>query len=368
MLSRIKNNIQNIPGKPLGRKLVVFESDDWGSIRIPSKKIMEELSGAGIAVNSNPFNYLDALETETDLHALFDLLTQFKDHLGNHPVITANCIVANPDFDLIRKDHFEAYHWESLIDSYKNNPGCGNSLQIFRDGMNAGFVWPQFHGREHVNTDQWLRSLRKGNAEILKAFDLGVFGIDFKNDFSRRNNFMAAFDFNTVSEAAAKEQIVQEGLDEFEKIYFLRSKSFIAPCYVWHKDLEPVLKKYGVSYLQGINYQFSPEIGSDQYRKILHTQGHVNRHGQRYFFRNAFFEPSLNRNFNWVDDCMKRIATAFFWGKPAIIGSHRINFIGSIDEENRKKTHELLKALLVKITTTWRDVEFTSTDRLGDLY
>jgi hypothetical protein len=368
LLKTIKNNIQNIPGKKLNRRLVVFESDDWGSVRIPSKKVMQQLADAGIAVHTNPFNYLDALESETDLNSLFELLTRFKDHLGNHPVITANCIVANPDFEQIKKNNFQTYYWESVLNSYAKNPGCTKSYQNFKHGMEAGVIWPQFHGREHVNIQQWLTSLQQGNIGILKAFDLGVFGIDFKNNFSIRNNFMAAFDFNTESESAAKEQIVKEGLDEFEKIYNLRSHSFIAPCYVWHKDLEPVLKKYGVKYLQGINYQFSPEIGKDQYRRILHTQGQKNKIGQRYFFRNAFFEPSLNRNFNWVDDCMKRIKTAFFWGKPAIIGTHRINFIGSIDEGNRRKTHELMNTLLTKIMHTWKDVEFTTSDRLGDLY
>ncbi len=368
MLKTIKNNIQNIPGKRLSRKLVVFESDDWGSIRIPSKKVMHQLADAGIAVHSNPFNYLDALETETDLVSLFELLAQFKDHQGNHPVITANCIVANPDFEQIKKDQFETYHWESVIDSYQKNPGSTKAYQAFKDGMAAGVIWPQFHGREHVNIHQWLTSLQNKTPEILKAFELGVFGIDFKNNLSLRNNFMAAFDFNSPAESAAKRQIVKEGLEEFERIYGMRSRSFIAPCYVWHRDLEPVLNENGVKYLQGINYQFSPEIGKDQYRRILHTQGQKNETGQRYFFRNAFFEPSLNRNFNWVDDCMKRINTAFFWGKPAIIGTHRINFTGAIDEDNRIKNHELLKLLLANITNTWKDVEFITSDRLGDLY
>ncbi len=357
-----------MPGRRVEKKMIVFESDDWGSIRMPSKKVVEELNAAGINVYSNPFNYIDALESEEDLTSLFDVLRKFKDHLGNYPVITANCITGNPDFDKIKKNNFQTYHWESNEATYAKYSNSKGALQLFKQGMNNGFIWPQFHGREHVNVSQWLTALQNGDAQIMQAFDRGVFGIDFNNARSLRNNFMAAFDFNTVDESTEQEIIIKEGLDEFEKLYGIKSQSFIAPCYVWHPSLEPVLKKYGVEYIQGIHYQFAPGYYSNRYKNIFHTQGQRNGSGQRYLVRNAFFEPALNKNINWVDDCMQRIRTAFFWGKPAIIGTHRINFTGSLSIENRQNTHRLLHQLLQKITYTWKEVEFTTSDKLGSLF
>jgi hypothetical protein len=77
---------------------MVIESDDWGSERIPSKEALKRLVSDSISLFNNPFNYLDSLETENDLSALFEILTGYKDRNGNHPVITANTITANPDF------------------------------------------------------------------------------------------------------------------------------------------------------------------------------------------------------------------------------------------------------------------------------
>jgi len=103
------------------------------------------------------------------------------------------------------------------------------------------------------------------------------------------------------------------------------------------------------------------------YKKKYHYQGERNRYGQRYLIRNVFFEPSTNPTFNWVDDCLHRIETAFRWQKPAIISSHRVNFIGFIKQQNREVNLALLHQLLQSIIKRWPDVEFMSSDQLGDL-
>ena len=62
---------------------------------------------------------------------------------------------------------------------------------------------------------------------------------------------------------------------------------------------------------------------------------------------------------------IKAIKAAFFWKKPAIISTHRLNYIGKIHPYNRKKNLELLKGLLNKIILKWHDVEFLTSDQLG---
>ena len=37
----ITHNLLNIPGWNTKRRIVVFESDDWGAIRMPSKAVFE---------------------------------------------------------------------------------------------------------------------------------------------------------------------------------------------------------------------------------------------------------------------------------------------------------------------------------------
>ena len=68
-----------------------------------------------------------------------------------------------------------------------------------------------------------------------------------------------------------------------------------------------------------------------------------------------------------IEECLDRIKIAFKWNKPAIIGSHRLNFIGFINPRNRDKNLVLFKTLLNKIIQKWPDVEFMTSDQLGDL-
>ena len=78
-------------------------------------------------------------------------------------------------------------------------------------------------------------------------------------------------------------------------------------------------------------------------------------------------EPSLNPDLNWVDRCLNEIKTAFFWKKPAIIGIHRVNFIGFINQKNRDRNLKSFEHLLKEILKRWPEVEFMSSDKLGKL-
>jgi hypothetical protein len=101
--STLSHTLLNLPGWHTSRKIVVIESDDWGSIRMPSREVYEKLLKKGIRVDNDPYNKFDSLASEQDLETLFDVLKKFNDKNDNHPVITANTVIANPDFNLIRQ-------------------------------------------------------------------------------------------------------------------------------------------------------------------------------------------------------------------------------------------------------------------------
>lgn len=81
--------------------------------------------------------------------------------------------------------------------------------------------------------------------------------------------------------------------------------------------------------------------------------------------RNCSFEPSLDgRGF---EKTLSEIQNAFFWNKPAIISTHRINVIGSLNEGNQIKNLEQFKLLLAAILNKWPEVVFLTTAELGDI-
>jgi hypothetical protein len=156
---------------------------------------------------------------------------------------------------------------------------------------------------------------------------------------------------------------VKQGLDLFEEIWGFRSKSLIAPCYTWHPDVEKLFHSNGITHIQTGRVQRIPNLSGIKIRRRF--TGERNKIDQVYTSRNVMFEPSLNQNHDWLSSCLKEIKTAFAWNKPAIISSHRLNFMGTIREENRSKNLSLLKTLLISIVKEWPDVEFVSSDKLG---
>jgi hypothetical protein len=61
------------------RKIIVIESDDWGSIRMPSKEVYRSLLKKGLRVDQCPYNRYDSLASEDDLTGLFNVLMKYKD-------------------------------------------------------------------------------------------------------------------------------------------------------------------------------------------------------------------------------------------------------------------------------------------------
>jgi hypothetical protein len=89
MTNKFKNiikNLSNIPGWITKRKIVVIESDDWGSIRMPSLNVYNTLLKRGLNLDggdSERYNTKDNLASKCDLEGLFDVLLSVKDREGN---------------------------------------------------------------------------------------------------------------------------------------------------------------------------------------------------------------------------------------------------------------------------------------------
>ncbi len=68
---RVTRNLLNIPGWRTGSKILVIESDDWGSVRMSSPEAYRKLLTKGYPVDQWPYNNMDALECNKELELLF---------------------------------------------------------------------------------------------------------------------------------------------------------------------------------------------------------------------------------------------------------------------------------------------------------
>jgi len=365
---RITSNLLNIPGWHTNRKIIVIESDDWGSIRMPSKEVYKSLLNKGIRVDKLSFNRFDSLASEEDLTALFDVLNSVHDKNGNPAIFTANTIVANPDFDKIKESGYNQYFYEPFTETLKRYPNHSKSFDLWKEGMTAKVFHPQFHGREHLNVQRWLKALCENIGNVRLAFENRMYDLSESGVTITENSFMDSMAFNTTAEFDSINSFIADGLNIFEELFGYRSKSFIAPCYIWDSKQEAILSNNGVSFIQGSYFQKSPVPNKiNTYKHHFHYIGQVNSSNQTYLTRNCHFEPTeVDADHQLVEDCLNRIDIAFKWGKPAIVSSHRLNYIGYIVKENRDRNLKLLRKLLNNIIHLHPEVEFLSSDQLGD--
>lgn len=120
-------------------------------------------------------------------------------------------------------------------------------------------------------------------------------------------------------------------------------------------------------FFQGSRFQNIPKRNGGGFKTAFHFNGQ-RKNKSLYLSRNGLFEPSLSENIDWVSKCMESISIAFKWNKPAVLGTHRLNFIGSLVEENRTGNLKKLELLLTKITQKWPEVEFINSADLVNIY
>lgn len=358
MKQRIIRNLINAAGYSTKRKIVVIESDDWGAIRTPSKKTYNDLVNKGIIKDNDPFTKYDSLASEEDLNLLFEVLLSVKGADGKPVIITADCIMANPDFERIKQSGYSQYYYEKAEDTLKKYPQHGKCFDIWKQGIEQQIFKPQLHGREHVNVLKWLGHLQQNEKNFIYAFERGTYAIN--------SNIVAALNYTSIAERDYLEEVINDACVLFEKSFGFKSKTFIAPNYTWDASVEQSLNNNNINYLQGSKTQNVPTL-TDKKQTKIHYTGQKNKLKQTYLVRNCLFEPSVSPHLDYVSVCMKHISSSFYWKKPAIISSHRLNYVGYLNEANRDKNLRSLKNLLNRIVKTWPDVVFTSTDELAKI-
>lgn len=363
MIKKIVKNLSNIPGWRTDRKILVIESDDWGSIRMSSKSALHKLIAAGLSLEKGPgtrYNKYDTLASVTDLTFLFETLNGVKDKNNQSAKITAVSLTSNPDFDKIKESGFEHYYHEpftSTLEKYNRQ----DAYSLWKQGADANLFVPEFHGREHLNVQPWMRALQTRDKEALLAFHCGIWAYNRKQGMG----FQAAFDLEFESDLEDQKTIITDGLQLFEKLHGYKARFFVPPNGPINNELEKVTAATGIQFMSSPKIQ-KEVLGGGKTKTHFRYLGKKNKQGQIFITRNAFFEPS-GVNGDVVDDCLAEIAMAFKYNKPAVISSHRVNYIGGLSERNRDSSLKQLKQLLKEVVKRWPEIEFMTSSELGQL-
>lgn len=363
----IAKNYINAVGWRTPRKLLLIESDDWGAIRMPSKQVAQTLF-KNEQDKLNYFDKNDCLESGDDLTALYDVLSSFKDKNGNPAVLSAESVVCNPNFEAIQANGYTQYVPESIVETYQKYPGAENTYSLFMQGIKDELIYPQFHSREHIHVARWMEAINSDNRQIRLEFENRAILSTHSSKGIRegvRVDYFCSFDYLHKSEESAIADIIHDGLMRFELLFGFKTKSYVSPTSLQGLGINKIFADAGVPFCQCGQQFWRQENGS--IKVINYRWGQKDKDGVTFWRRNCMFEPSRNQNLDWVDSCLREIAIAFFWGKPAVINSHRVNYIGGIHEMNRTQTLKQLNRLLTEVTKRWPEVEFIHSAQLADI-
>jgi len=314
--------------------VVVFESDDWG------------LQRGGNLSAFTPYGKpkvwaAELTETPAALHALFAVLESHRDRYGRPAIFTANFITANPDFEAIETIHFSEYADAPISTNLE-------LLPAWKTGLERGVFYPQYHGRSHINVQNWLEDLQQnvpGARALFTKRQNGGLSL-LENAQWRYHSEYINWRTGEMRPNRGLISWMRDGLGYFQDVFGFFPKSSIAPHYVLPASVLPVWYQLGLRFVQGGNFHILRDPQSGQQIYCHHVMGERSTAGLVYLVRNIRFEPRSGQINRGVEAAWRQIEGCFKAGIPVVVDTHRINYTGPWQTEARQALSELLTRII----------------------
>ena len=316
-----------ILGKPTGSvdwralRAVALESDDWGLQGfIPAADSWEGLDRAGIAPGSFPEVYWSStLEDSTMVADLCLVMSRVQGRDGLPAVFQPNYVMSGLGW--LGNGGDGAWHRFDLpdLDPRYHRPGLWRAVG---EGIHSGVWYPEFHATWHY--DPALRkaaALQPGDAA--KATGRGI--MLFPGSERAR-------ELGLWRESADLTGELDHSLEVFQRIFGRLPGSVIAPDYTWSARHEDLWESRGLRVIQAKREQRNPEWGGSLIGRLAKAWGRslerVDHPDRTYLERNCRFEPVQTEDpAAVVSACLEETRQAWRRSEPAIVETHRINFV-----------------------------------------
>jgi len=346
-------NLKNIPGWSTKRKIVVFISDDWGDFRIHSQEEYETLLSYGLPLDKTPHTKTESMANYRDLDRLFEVLDSVKDRKGRPAILSPFTIMANPDFDRIRETGFSQYYYKPFTDTLREQPGGTKTIERWMEGISRGIFQPELHGREHINVPIWMRKLQSGDKVYQFCFDNR-----FAHYTAPDSNvpIQASYFTEREDDFYFLDDSLADGIRLFESVFNRKPTVFNPPNAIFDSRYYMTLFNNGIKNIDSSHWRMEPD-GKGNVDKKRRKFGEISDEGIVHFISNCAFEP-VRKTTNVVGDTMKQVAAAFKWGKPALINTHRVNFVTGRNGTHVDRSLKQFAELLQSINKNWPEAEF----------
>ncbi|RLQ20763.1 glycosyl hydrolase [Seongchinamella sediminis] len=317
----------------LCRPVLVIESDDWGP--------------------------------GPDWHA--ERLAQIGQCLVNHrdaenrpALMTLGVVLAAADTAAMAQNGLADYRRVTLDDAR-----CSRLLKQMQSGAREGFFALQLHGMEHYWPPILLREARHDNR--LRAWLTGEQFPPYEVlPSALQSRWIDGSQLPSRPLAAGEiSQAVVEETTTWRRIFDRSPSVVVPPTFVWTTEVE---KAWGASEVEviitpGQRYTHRDAAGQPATEEGRIYNGQISPEGARYLVRDIYFEPERGHT---VARVIEDVSLRFMLGRPALLETHRSNFIGNDGEFT--KNLACLDELLVSACKRWPALAFLSPEALAHIY
>ncbi len=306
--------------------VLIIESDDWGP---------------------GPAHQVQALDS------IRKLLQRYQDDRGRPPVMTLGVVLSVPD--PVKIAETGDYHAR-----YLDEPGYLPIVDALKKGEEEGVFDLQLHGLAHFWPDNFM-ALWKRDRAVVKWLEEDGWRTERLPSWiqSRWIDAVHALPSRPLS-LAAIERAVEEEFERFHRCFARSPKVVVPPTFVWNADVERVYAHAGIEVLITPGRRFT---GRDVEGKLTkpdreYTNGEKLPDGMVSLVRDVYFEPVLGHR---PDEVLKKIGRKWERGEPALLETHRFNFI----DGQLQSTLEALDSLLQQTLRQQPGVCFLSSYELA---
>jgi hypothetical protein len=304
------------------RKVVVLESDDWGLCAwSPDESAHRALADQPAFRGPSGLRYAGStLESAADVKRLAAVLLEFRGGDGFAPVLQANTVMASPDYARLHAPDFSCNALPTLTHpqapSRWARPGLWDAIAVARE---AGVWWPELHGLHHLPETAWLSALRGGAADARRAFE---------QQSPVCEAVASSGEFDSSEPREVRRRNLEEAVRRFTALFGRAPDSFCPPDYRWDSEVEDDAARLGVHVLQGRAERPAPPL--TRLTHLFARYRFPDFDGEKFYMPPRIsFEPGAEEKVGKLGLAVvhRRVHNAWRRGHPALVSTHRANYV-----------------------------------------